>query len=122
MGVFSVSSVGIWARTTSGVMVTLTTGRGIIVKLNDGVRETGADLKNMSFKGGEACVEIVGGGEDGIGGSDKRVKVSEDTSLKVWLRLLPRRMRLLPRKWWLGYDGDSISGWTLMIRVLPRRG
>ena len=92
------------------------------MKLYNGLGDAITNLSDMGFKIGESCVEIVCGGEDGIGGGDKRVEVSEYTSLKVWLSLLPRRMRLLPRKWWLGYDGDSISGWTLMVRVLPRRG
>jgi len=43
-------------------MVTLTTGGGIIVKLNDRVRDTGADLKDMIFKGGETGMYVVGDG------------------------------------------------------------
>ena len=76
------------------------------MKLDDGVRETPPNLSNMGFKVCEAGVEVICGGEDGIGGGDKRVEISEDTGFKVcsWflprrMRLLPRKRRLLPRKW-----------------------
>ena len=69
------------------------------MKLYNGLGDAITNLSDMGFKIGESCVEIVCGGEDGIGGGDKRVEVSEDASFKVCSCLLPRKIWLLPRRW-----------------------
>ena len=68
----------------------------------------------MSFKISESGVEVIRGGENGIGGGYESVEISEYAGFKVCTWLLPRRMRLLPRKWrllprkWMMRSGSMV--------------
>ena len=87
---------------TSQIVITATAGRGIVLKFDNGIGETSTNLSDLGFKVGEASVQVISGGENSVGGGNKGVEISEYPSFKRWLWLLPRRLRLLPRKWMLG--------------------
>ena len=97
--IFPCSGSSTLGGTTGRIVVTSTAGRRVVLKFDNSVRETPANFSDVSFKICEAGVEVIGVGENDIGGGNKCVEIIEDAGFKIGLWLLPRRFGRLPRKW-----------------------
>ena len=97
--IFPCSGSSTLGGTTGRIVVTSTAGRRVVLKFDNSVRETPANLSDLSFKICEAGVAVIRGGENGIGGGNECVEISKYAGFKIGLWLLPRRFGRLPRKW-----------------------